>query len=56
MKFKTHAFRMRTFNQETLEEISARLNYGYNDELLPDIIEIMNKWVIELEKLNKIKK
>lgn len=51
MKFKQRAFRMRAFNQETLEKIAARLRYGYNEELLKDIVNIMNKWAIELERV-----
>ena len=51
MKFKQRAFRMRAFNQETLEKIAARLRHGYNEELLRDIVGLMNKWAVELEKV-----
>ncbi len=45
MKFKQRAFRMRAFNQETLEKIADRIRFGYNEELLKDIVSFMGRWV-----------
>lgn len=55
MKFKQRAFRMRLFNEEILEKIAARIRQGYDDELLKDILEFMNKWAIELEEVKSKK-
>jgi len=44
---------MRAFNQKTLEKIAARLRYGYNADLLKDIVEIMNKWAVELKDVTE---
>jgi hypothetical protein len=54
MKFKQRAFRMRAINQETLEKIVARLNHGYNEELLKDIVSLMSKWKIEFNKVVRV--
>ncbi len=54
MKFKQRAFRMRAFNQETLEKLAARLTEGYNELLLNDICKIMSLWKIELMKTIKL--
>lgn len=50
MKFKQRAFRMRHTNQEILELIAARINYGYNEQLLPDILMLMWRWKVALKK------
>lgn len=43
--------KMRAFNQEFLDRIVAILRFGYNEELLKNIVELMNKYVVELERI-----